>query len=75
MEHLLFTSKSGKNNFKKSLFSSLCLKMLQHSSCHLPYKKTDCMPNTEKVSYVFPRFLDPSVLTHHTQHGDLLSFL
>ena len=70
-----FTPESGKNNFKQSLLSSLCLNILKHSNWHLPHKKTDCMPSTEKVVYVFSVLPNPSVLTHHNQHGDLLPFL
>lgn len=57
----VFTPKSGKIT-SSNLSFPVCLEVLQHYSCHLPYKKIDHLPSTEKVLRVFP-LLDPSALT------------
>ena len=57
----VFTPKSGKIT-SSNLSFPVCLEVLQHYSCRLPYKKTDHLPSTEKVLRVFS-LLDPSALT------------
>lgn len=72
-EAFFFPPKNSKNNFKQSSLSC--------RNGHLPYKKTDYMPNTE--GYIlhiltYPIYncgssllLHYSLLTHHAQHGSL----